>query len=104
MDCSTRMTAVPLIVDALDDAQQALDHGGGEPQGELVDDQQLRFGDEGHGETEHLLLASRERACRGVPAAGQHGEVVEDRLGGPGQVLVIGVVEPTGHPQALGHG
>ena len=49
-----------VIVDALDDAQQALDHGGSEPQRELVDDQQFRFGDEGHGEAEHLLLASRE--------------------------------------------
>ena len=39
-----------------------------------------------------------------MPAAGQHGEVVEYRLGGPGQVLVIGVVQPTGHPEALGHG
>ena len=48
-----------LIMDALDDAQQALDHRGGEPQRELINDQQPRFGDEGHGEAEHLLLPAR---------------------------------------------
>ena len=50
--------------DGLDRRHEALDDHRREAERELVDEHDLRLGDEGLGEHHHLLLATREQARR----------------------------------------
>ncbi len=61
-------------MDGPDHLEQQLDDGGCQPEGQLVDDEELRLGDEGHAERELLLLATGEVAGELVPALLQPGE------------------------------
>ncbi len=54
--------------DSLERRHEALDDDRREAERELVDEDDLRLRDEGLGEHDHLLLATREQARRDAPA------------------------------------
>src|SRR6185312_851606 len=68
------------LVDGAHDPEDLLDHQGRKAERRLVEKKHARPEHESAGESEHLLLAARERA-RGLAAAlPQHGEVAVDAL------------------------
>ncbi len=84
--------------------EQLLDDGRGQAQGQLVDHEQLRLGDERHAESQHLLLAAREVAGHLVDPLAEPGEDVEHLLVGGSEVVGVVAVEPAGGTEVLGHG
>ena len=68
-----------LLLDAAHDDEQLLDDRRGQAEGQLVDDEQLRLGDEGHRQRQHLLLAAREVAGHLVDALLEAREDLEHR-------------------------
>ena len=66
-----------LRVDLAHDVEQLLDDRRRQAERQLVDDQQLRLGDERHAERELLLLAAGQVAGQLVPALAQPREAVE---------------------------
>ena len=60
-DCSTTIMVVPSRGELADDLDEVGDDGGGEAEGELVDDEQPRAAEHGLGDGEHLLLAAGQR-------------------------------------------
>ena len=52
----------------------------GQPQGQLIDQQQLRPADQGAADGQHLAFAPGQQACGLVPELGQPGKIDEDFL------------------------
>ena len=100
-DCSTSTIVVPAGVDRLHDLEQLLDDHRRQPERQLVDHQQLRAGDEGLAEREHLLLAARQVAGLLVPPLAQDREVLEHLLGGLLHVLRVLAEQPAGQVEVL---
>ena len=73
-------------------AEQALDHLGSKPEGELVDQQRPRAGGQGPSQREDLLLAAREQAGGPVEMVGELGEVGQRAIDAarPEQQVVTG--------------
>ena len=59
--------------------EELLHHQRGQAERELVDQQQRRGGQQGHGQGQHLLLAAGEVAGPVVPPFGQHVEAAQGR-------------------------
>ena len=74
------------VAHGLDGSEELLDDDGGQPERELVDEEQLGSGDGGHGQGQHLLLATGEVARALGAAGGEGGE------GSEGLVDHVGVV------------
>ncbi len=75
--------------DCPNDAEQLLDDDRREAEGEFVDHQQARLGDERLAEREHLLFAARQVAGRLIPSFSQDREEAEDFLGRVAQVRLV---------------
>ena len=65
-DCSTTTTVVPAAVGVAHHVDKVVDHGRGQAEGELVDEEQLGAGHQAHGQREHLLLAAGQVTGPGV--------------------------------------
>ena len=91
----------PLRVDVPHDVEELLDDHRCQAEGELVDHQQLRLGDERLAEREHLLLAAREVARLLRPPSLEDGEVLEHLLGRSLDVLGILAEQPAGEVEVL---
>ena len=72
-----------LAGDRAQDAVEALDHEGREPERDLVHQQEARVGHEPAADGQHLLLAPREVRARLAAALGQHREQLVDSREGP---------------------
>ena len=71
IDCSTTTIVSPVVVDLVHDVDELADDRRRQAERQLVDEQQLRVGDERLADGEHLLLAAGEVAGELVDALGE---------------------------------
>jgi hypothetical protein len=92
-----------LVLELLDDREELFDDKGREPEGELVDHEDVGLGEERHCEREHLLLAAGELCGRVAQPAPQRREEVQCLLGGGLRVLAVAAVHPQRDLEVLRH-
>jgi hypothetical protein len=100
--------AVVLDGELADDRQQSLDDHRGQPEAELVEQQQLRVPRQRATEGQHLLLAARQQASAPLPEALQRGKVLErdvrvQPLAPVRQLEVLGDCQPEEDAPAIRH-
>ena len=91
-------------VDRLHHVDELADHGGGQAERQLVDQEELGVGDERLAHGQHLLLAAGEVAGHLVDAVAQPREQVEHALLGLAHRGVVLALEPAGEAQVVAHG
>ena len=90
------------------DGQEALDDERGQPEAELVEQQQPRVAGQGPRDREHLLLATRQQPAAAVLQLGQRrevavGGVAVEVLAAVAEAEVLGDGQPEEDPARLGH-